>query len=202
MKFILGKKLEMSQVFDEKNHVLPVTKVLVTPSVVTQIKTLEKDGYNAVQVSFDKKRKINKAQIGHFKDLGAFASSSEFRVSDVSSYNLGDLINLDSIEEGLNIDVTGVSKGKGFAGVVKRHGFHGQLATHGTKDQLRMPGSIGATGPAHVFKGTKMAGHMGNEKVTVKNLKVVKIDKENNIIYIKGAVPGSRGSLLIIKENN
>jgi len=192
----------MSQVFDEKNHVLPVTKVLVTPSVVTQIKTLEKDGYTAVQVSFDKKRKINKAQKGHFKDLGDFASSLEFRIKDISNYNIGDSVNLDSFEEGININVTGVSKGKGFAGVVKRHGFHGQLASHGTKDQLRMPGSIGATGPAHVFKGTKMAGHMGNQKVTVKNLKVVKVDKENNILYIKGAVPGSRGSLLIIKENN
>ena len=202
MKFILGKKLEMSQVFDEKNNVLPVTKVLVTPSVVTQIKTIEKDGYNAVQVSFNKKKKLNKAQKGHFKDLGDFANSKEFRFDEISNYNIGDLINLDSFEEGLNIDVTGVSKGKGFAGVVKRYGFHGQMASHGTKDQLRMPGSIGATGPAHVFKGTKMGGHMGNEQVTVKNLKIVKVDKENNMLYVKGAVPGARGSLLIIKENN
>ena len=198
MKFILGKKLEMSQVFDEKNHVLPVTKVLVTPSVITQIKTLERDGYNAVQISFDKKKKLNKPQKGHFKDLGDFAFSKEFRLDDISSYNVGDSVSLDSFEEGLNIDVTGISKGKGFAGVVKRHGFHGQLASHGTKDQLRMPGSIGATGPAHVFKGTKMAGHMGNEKVTVKNLKIVKIDVKNNLLAVKGAVPGRRGTLLEI----
>ncbi|NCD01197.1 50S ribosomal protein L3 [bacterium] len=202
MKFILGKKLEMSQVFDEKNNVLPVTKVLVTPSVITQIKTLEKDGYNAVQISFGNKKKLNKAQKGHFKDLGDFAFSKEFRLKDISNYNIGDKVSLDSFEEGINIDVVGTSKGRGFAGTVKRHGFHGQLASHGTKDQLRMPGTIGSTGPAHVFKGTRMAGHMGNQRVTVKNLRVVKIDKENNILYIKGAVPGSRGSLLIIKENN
>ena len=206
MKFILGKKIEMSQMFAENGDVIPVTLIKAGPCLVAQIKNEEKDGYSAVQIGFDKKKKLSKALKGHLKDLGEFKWLREFRISDQSSVisdqesglKRGDKITVDTFKIGDKVKITGISKGKGFQGVVKRHGFHGSPASHGHKDQLRMPGSIGATEPARVFKGKKMPGQMGNEQVTVKNLEIIKIDKDKNLLYIKGAVPGARGSLVEI----
>lgn len=200
MKFILGKKIEMTQVFDSKNAVVPVTKILVEPNTITQIKTKEKEGTNAVQISFSTKKNLTKPLLGHYKDLGNFQYSRDFDVEDTSSYKVGDKINADVFAEGDIVSATGTSKGRGFAGVVKRHHFAGHHKGRGTKDQLRTSGSIGATGPQRVIKGTRMAGRMGGDRVTVQGLKVIKIDKENNILYVKGAVPGARNSMLMIKE--
>lgn len=202
MKFLLGKKLEMTQIFKEDGTVVPVTKVQTGPCVVAQVKTEDKDGYKAVQFGYGtkKEKNINKPQKSHLKDLGDFRYLREMRIKDGSDINLkrGDKIDVNVFKEGDIVQVTSTSKGKGFQGVVKRHGFHGSPASHGHKDQLRMPGSIGATGPAHVFKGQKMPGHMGNEQVTVKNLKVIKVDVEKSELYIKGAVPGARNGLVVI----
>ncbi|MCD4705586.1 50S ribosomal protein L3, partial [bacterium] len=173
--------------------------------------TAEKDGYNAVQVGYGFKKGINKPEKGHLKKVLNFAKSAskdilsfrylkEFRV-DKTEFKQGDLLDINSFVVGDKVKVSGISKGKGFQGVVKRHGFKCQPTTHGTKDQVRMPGSIGATGPAHVFKGTKMGGQMGNSKTTVTNLEIVEIDKENNLIKVKGAVPGHRNTLIAIKAD-
>lgn len=197
MKFILGKKIEMSQLFDEKGDVIPVTLVQAGPCTVIQIKKEDKDGYLAVQIGFDKKKKLSKALKGHLKGLEDFRFIKEFRTDD--QVKRGDNITVDIFNVGDKVKVTANSKGKGFQGVVKRHGFHGSPATHGHKDQLRMPGSIGASEPARVFEGMRMPGHMGAERVTVKNLAIAKIDSEKNILYIKGAVPGARGSLVMIQ---
>ena len=196
-KFILGKKIEMTQKFLEDGRVVPVTAVKVGPCTVTQVKG-EKDGYVAVQIGFDKRRVINKPLAGHLKDLGNFRYLREFKVADTANFERGKVFDATSFEAGDNLKVIAVSKGKGFQGVVKRHGFHGSPASHGHKDQLRMPGSIGATDAARVFKGTRMGGHMGVDTVTVANLELVEIDTENGILYIKGAVPGHRNSLVSI----
>ncbi|MBU4257229.1 50S ribosomal protein L3 [Patescibacteria group bacterium] len=207
MKFIIGKKLDMTQVW-RGDKVVGVTKVQAGPCVVVQVKTKDKDRYEAVQIGFGerKEKNIAKPQLGHFKKCkNNFRYVREFRISlntpnDAKERQLecGDIIDVNMFEAGDNIQVTGISKGKGFQGVVKRHGFHGQDKTHGNKDQLRMPGSIGCTGPAHVFKGVRMPGRMGGEQVTTKNLEVVEVDKENNILLIKGAVPGARNGLVLI----
>ncbi len=199
-KFILGKKEEMSQVFDEKGAALPVTVVNAGPIVVIGIKVKDKDGYDAIQVGYGerKSKNINKAQKGQFKELGNFEKIKEFKV-DIDGVNVGDKIDISVFEEGDNITVSGVSKGKGFQGAVKRHGFHGGRRSHGQKHSEREVGSIGATGPQRVFKGTRMGGRMGSDRVTVKNLKIVAIDKENNKILISGAVPGRRGTFLEIR---
>ncbi len=200
MKFILGKKLEMSQIFNEKGEVIPVTLVQAGPCLITQVKTEDnKDKYSAVQIGFDKKKSLSKAVKGHLKNLENFRWLREFRLAKTNDLKRGDKITINTFEIGDKIKVIGTSKGKGFQGVVKRHGFHGSPASHGHKDQLRMPGSIGPTGPARVFKGKKMPGHMGSEQITVKNLEVIKINKEKNILYIKGAVPGARNSLVLIQ---
>lgn len=211
MKFILGKKIEMSQVFAEDGAVIPVTKVEAGPCQVTQIRTQEKDGCNAVQVGFGSK-KLNKPLGGHLKGLANYRHLVEFKAGDSNDSNTsndsnklkrGDLITVASFEVGDKVKVTGVSKGKGFQGVVKRHGFHGQSATHGTKDQERAPGSIGATEPARVFPGTRMPGRMGGEQVSVANLEIVKVDEDKGLLYIKGAVPGARNGLVgIYGEGN
>jgi len=215
MKFIVGKKLDMTQVW-QGDKVVAVTRVQAGPCVVAQVKTDDKDGYSSVQVGYGerKEKNIAKPQLGHLKKLEARNTKTqkhkntkinlrylrEFRCGGylVKKLKIEDVIDVDSFEVGDEIQVTGISKGKGFQGVVKRHGFHGQDKTHGTKDQLRMPGSIGATGPAHVFKGQKMPGRMGGDQVTVKGLEVVEVDKENNILLVKGAVPGHRNSLVLI----
>jgi len=189
----------MSQIFKDDGTVIPVTLVQAGPCVVTDVRTKDKDGYSAVQVGFGETKKINKAQAPRAKAVGPVAMTREFRV-DETDLKVGDKIEANVFEEGDKIDVVGTSKGKGFQGVVKRHGFHGSPASHGHKDQLRMPGSIGAQGPQRVLKGTRMAGRMGNDRVTVKNLEVVAIDPKTNMIAIKGAVPGARNSVLYIRS--
>lgn len=203
MKFILGKKIDMTQIWvgeDKKS----VTRVAVGPCTVVQLKTEAKDGYKAVQIGYGEKKakNLNKPQIGHMKGLGNFRWLREFRLdkrmdkAGVPDLKLGDVIDISTFNIGDKLTVTGNVKGRGFAGVVKRHGFHGHNATHGTKDQERMPGSIGAGGVQHVFKGVRMAGRMGGNQVTFKGLEIVKIDEANGILYIEGAMPGARGSFL------
>lgn len=201
MKLILGKKLEMSQAFKADGTVIPVTAVLANANIITQVKQAEsKDGYNAVQVGFGIDKKIIKSRAGHLKGLPNVKNIKEFKVPAVDTETLkrGDQITVAVFAEGDKVKVTGTSKGKGFQGVVKRHGFHGSPKTHGHKDQLRMPGSIGAGGVQRVFKGKKMAGHMGDEQVTVSGLEVVAVDEAKNLIYIKGALPGARNGLVMI----
>jgi large subunit ribosomal protein L3 len=204
MKFILGLKLGMSQIFDEKGKVVPVTLIEAGPCIVTQIKTKERDGYCAVQIGFGKAKKITKALTGHLKDLGKLRFLREFRNKEpkINDKELkkGDKIDVSIFKEGDLVKVSGLSKGKGFAGVVKRWHFSGRPASHGTKHELRTPGSVGSSFPERVIKGKKMPGRMGQKRVTIKNLEIVKVDKENNILAVKGAVPGKRGALLEIKS--
>ncbi len=189
----------MTQIFKADGTVIPVTAVLATPNVVTQVKSKDaKDGYNAVQIGFNAAKKIKKAQAGHLKDLDKVKTLKEIRVADDTAVSRGDKITVAVFAPGDKIKVTGTSKGKGFQGVVKRHGFHGQKASHGHKDQERMPGSIGAGGVQRVFKNIRMAGHMGDDQVTVSGLEIVDVNAEKNILYIKGALPGSRNSLVMI----
>lgn len=201
MKFILGKKIEMLQKFAADGSVIPVTAVLAGPCVVTQLKNKETDGYNAVQFGFDLKKKLSKPEAGHLKDLGNFRFLSEYRLLESENIDLkrGSTVDVTVFTPGDKVMVTGTSKGKGFQGVVKRHGFHGSPATHGHKDQIRMPGSIGAGGPGRVFKGVRMAGRMGGDQISVKNLEIVAVDKDNNMLFIKGAIPGTRYSLVEIR---
>ena len=190
----------MSRVFSEDRKVMPVTLIEAGPCVVTQVKTEEKDGYRAVQVGFGEKKKINKPLMGHLKNLGRFRYLKEIR--DIKEdIKIGDKIDAGVFEEGDKVRVIGISKGKGFQGVMKRHGFHGSPATHGHKHDHRAPGSIGSAFPEHVLKGKKMAGRMGSDQIMVKGLKIIKVDKENNLLAIKGAVPGKRGALVEVVGN-
>ena len=204
MKFILGQKLEMSQIFQDDGNVVPVSIVQAGPCVVAQIKTKDKDGYEAVQIGFGRKKQLTKPELGHLKKLGKFRWLKEFKRQNkkkpaaIGDYKIGDKVEVSMFQIGDMVQASGISKGKGFQGVVKRHGFHGSPASHGHKDQLRMPGSIGATDPGRVFKGKRMAGQMGNKRITVKGLEVIQVDKKKNLLYIKGAVPGARGTLLEI----
>lgn len=200
MKFILAEKKEMTQKFTEDGTVIPVTKVVAGPCFITQTKKSGKDGYVAVQLGFGSRNKVAKPQQGHLKNLGKFRYLKEFRLSEdeVAKLSVGNKISAGIFKPGDVVKVTGTSKGKGFQGVVKRWGFHGSPASHGHKDQLRMPGSIGATGPAHVFKGTKMGGRTGGGQVTVTNLEIVEVDPDKNEIFIKGAVPGARNNLILL----
>ncbi|MCK4805729.1 MAG: 50S ribosomal protein L3 [Candidatus Pacebacteria bacterium] len=195
MKFILAKKLKMSQVFDSEEKVIPVTILEAGPVKITQIKTEDKDGYEAIQIGYGHKRNQTKALSGHLKDLGKFSWLAEIR-GKVSDYKIGDEVKVDIFKEGDKVIIIGKSKGKGFQGVVKRHGFRGSPASHGTKDRLRAPGSIGATGLHRVVKGKKMAGRMGNDQLTLKKIEVIKVDPEKGLLYLKGAIPGRRGSLI------
>jgi large subunit ribosomal protein L3 len=197
MKFILAKKLEMSQVFAADGTVVPVTLVQAGPCIVTQVKTDERDGYRAVQVGFLPIRQLTKPMEGHLKDLPKLRHLAEFRLSEATELTRGQSIEASAFEVGDMVQVTGVSKGKGFQGVVKRHGFHGHPSSHGHKDQERMPGSIGAGGVQHVLKGRRMGGRMGGDQVTVKNLKVVEV-RDGGILALKGAVPGARNTILEI----
>ncbi|MCW9054491.1 MAG: 50S ribosomal protein L3 [Candidatus Pacebacteria bacterium] len=199
MKFILGTKQYMTQVFDETGAVSPATVLKAGPVTVTQVKTTEKDGYQAVQVGFGEKHEKNvaSAQKGHFKDLGMFRTLKEFKTDE--EFNRGDVVDVSKFEVGDVVEVSAVSKGKGFQGVVKRHGFAGGRRSHGNKHHERTPGSIGAQGPQRVLKGLRMAGRMGADRVTVKNLKVLQVDTQNNQIVLKGAVPGHRGTLVEIR---
>lgn len=197
MKVLLGKKLDMTQVFKEDGTVVPVTLVQAGPCIVTEVKT-NPQGKPAVVLGFGEKKSVSKPQSVQWKDLGKFAFVREFPVEEGAELEKGQTLDVNIFEEGQKINVVGTSKGKGFQGVVKRHGFHGAPASHGHKDQLRMPGSIGATGPQRVFKGTRMGGRMGGERITVKNLEIVQIDPKRNILAIKGAVPGSRGGFVTV----
>lgn len=190
----------MTQIFTEEGVCEPVTILVASPAVVTQVKTKEKDGYEAVQLSAGTRRKISRPLAGHFGDLGSFRHTKEYRNSALKEYpEKGTVIDISSFEEGEKVTVTAVSKGKGFQGVVKRHGFHGGPRTHGQKHSEREPGSIGGGLRTRVPKGMRMAGRMGGDTITVKNLKVLKIDKESGQILLGGAVPGTRGSLVEIK---
>jgi large subunit ribosomal protein L3 len=199
MKFILGKKIEMTQVW-KNDEVVAATRIQAGPCTVVQVKNEKKDGYVAAQIGFGtkKEKNIKKPQLGHLKKLGNFRYLREFEIENADSLKAGDKIDVGTFNTGDKIIVIGISKGKGFQGVVKRHHFHGHNKTHGTKDAVRMPGSIGAGGVAHVFKGMRMPGRMGGDRVTVTNLEIVDIDQENNILLIKGAVPGARNSLVLI----
>ncbi|MDO8494983.1 MAG: 50S ribosomal protein L3 [bacterium] len=197
IKFILGKKLGMSQVFSEDGKVTPVTIVLAEPMRVTQLKTVEKDGYEAVQLGSGKAKKLSKPMKGHLKELGNLRDLIEWRgkvemvigeTIDVTSFNVGDIVK-----------VSGISKGKGFQGGVKRHGFRGMPASHGHKHVTRHVGSIGQRFPQHTLKGLRMAGRMGADRISVRGLKVVNVDKDQNLLLIKGAVPGRKGTLLEIR---
>ncbi len=200
MNFILGKKIRMTQIFAEDGKLIPVTEISVEPNTVLRVKGKEKDGYEAIVLAYGTRNKIKKSLEGLFNKLGKFRYIKEFRTEGQEvTLKTGDKIGLDSFKEGDKIRATAVSKGKGFQGVVKRHGFHGTNEQHGNKDQTRMPGSIGATGPAHVFKGTRMAGRMGGDQVTVTNLEIIKIDLDNNLLYLKGACAGGSNALVAIK---
>ena len=203
MKFILGKKLNMTQVFDKDGKVHPVTIVSAGPVVVTQVKTKSSDGYDALQVGFGKRRaeNISKPVKGHLKDLGNFAHLKEVRTKTPSDLKVGDKIEIGAFAEGDLVEISGISKGKGFQGVVKRHGFHGGPRSHGQKHSEREPGSIsgGTREGGRVPKGMRMAGRMGSDRVTQKKVKVISIDAEKNEIFLKGAIPGRRGTLVEIK---
>ena len=204
-KAIIGKKIGMTQIFDEKGVFVPVTVIEAGPCVVAQKKTVENDGYDAVQVGYGdlKASKVNGPMKGHFakNDVAPKKVLRELRLEDCSALNVGDIIKADVFAEGDAIDVCGTSKGKGYAGVVKRWNFSRLKESHGTGPVHRHGGSLGVIDPARVFKGKKMAGHLGNERVTVQNLKVVKVDAENNIIAVKGAVPGPKGGIVVLADS-
>ncbi|MFZ3172945.1 MAG: 50S ribosomal protein L3 [Carboxydocellales bacterium] len=204
VKGILGKKLGMTQLFTEEGKVVPVTVIEAGPCVVVQKKTAETDGYNAIQVGFGEIREklVNKPTKGHFGKGGVrpLRYVKEFRIENVDDYQLGQEITAEVFAAGESVDVAGTSKGKGFAGGIKRHGFHRGPMAHGSKYHRR-PGSLGAKGPARVFKGRKLPGRMGGERVTVQNLEVIRVDKERNLLLIKGAVPGPKNGLLIVKNS-
>jgi large subunit ribosomal protein L3 len=200
MKFILGKKRKMTQVFDETGRVFPATVVSAGPVTVTQIKDGEKDGYEAIQVAFgtQKEKNLKKAQKGHFGELGAFKTIRELRAA-IGETKKGDVIDVTTFEVGDKVEVSATTKGKGNQGVVKRHNFAGGPRTHGNKHSERRPGSIGSTGPQRVLKGLKMAGRMGGNRVTVKNLQVLQVDKDTNTLVISGAIPGRPGTLVEVR---
>jgi len=203
-KAIIGKKIGMTQIFDEKGNVIPVTVIEVGPCVVAQKKTVEKDGYNALQLGYmeTKAKHMTKAEIGHFEKAGVAYKKhlKEFRLDDCSA-NVGDVITVDTFAEGDKVDVTGMTKGRGYTGAIKRWNLHKLQATHGVGPIHRQSGSMGVIDPARIFKNKKMAGQYGNEQVTVLNLKVVKIDSEKNLIAIKGAIPGAKDGIVFIRDS-
>ena len=204
VKGLLGKKLGMTQVWDENNKLIPVTVVEISPNVVTQVRTEEKDGYIAVQIAAGAidPRKANKPSTGHFDAAGVTPrrTLTEVRTADASSYSLGQELTVETFEAGQKVDVVGTSKGKGFAGVMKRHNFKGVSSSHGSHRNHRKPGSIGASStPSRVFKGMRMAGRMGGERVTVLNLTVHAVDAEKGLLLVKGAVPGARGRTVFVR---
>jgi large subunit ribosomal protein L3 len=197
---IIGRKLGMTQVFRDSGEAEAVTAVEAGPCSVIQIKTVAKEGYNAVQLGFGEAKRLKSPERGHLRGLGQFEHLREFRVDDIGDIQVK--LDVSLFKEGDLVDVTGLSKGKGFSGVVKRHGFAGGPKTHGQSDRHRHPGSIGATtSPGRVLKGTSMAGHMGNRRVTVRKLEVLKADPERNLLLIKGAVPGAKNGLLLITKS-
>ena len=204
-KGIIGKKLGMTQIFDEIGNVIPVTLIEAGPCAVSQKKTVDNDGYDALQLAFEdaKEKNMTKAELGHFKKAGISPKKhlKEFRLEDTTAYNVGDVITVDTFAAGEKVDITGLTKGHGYTGCVKRWGHHILRMTHGTGPIHRQPGSMGVIDPARIFKNKKMPGQYGNEQVTILNLVVVKIDAEKNLIAVKGAVPGSKGGIVFIRDS-
>ena len=204
-KGIIGKKIGMTQIFDEIGNVIPVTVIAAGPCTVVQKKTAENDGYEAVQLGFmdEKEKHMTKAEVGHFNKAGvAFKKHlKEFRLDDCSALNVGDVITADTFAAGDKVDITGMTKGRGYTGAIKRWNLHKLCATHGVGPIHRQSGSMGVIDPARIFKNKKMAGQYGNEQVTVLNLKVVKIDAEKNIIAVKGAIPGAKNGIVFIRDS-
>ena len=199
---IIGKKLGMTQIFRDNGKAEAVTAIEAGPCLVTQVKTMDKEGYNAVQLGFGQAKRLKSPQLGHLKGLGEFKHLQEFRVGNTKNIKVGKNVDVSLFKAGDLVDVTGVSKGKGFAGVVKRYHFSGGPKTHGQSDRHRHAGSIGAgTSPGRVLKGKHMAGHMGNERVTMRHLEVFEADPARNLLVVKGAVPGAKNGLLLIKKS-
>jgi len=202
MKGILGRKQGMTRVFLEDGVVVPVSVVEAGPCVVTQVKTRQRHGYQAIQLGYEDAKKLNEPEAGHLKRVAPLRHLREFRVDDLGDAQIGQMVDVGIFQPGDMVDVVGISKGKGFAGGVKRYHFRGGPKTHGQSDRHRAPGSIGAgTSPGRVFKGTPMAGHMGYRRVTATNLKVVRVDPERNLLLVRGAVPGAKNGLLVVKES-
>jgi len=200
---IIGRKLGMTQIFRENGKAEAVTAIEAGPCTVIQVKTKDKEGYNAVQLGFGEAKRLNSPQKGHLKGLGQFKHLREFRVSDSEAIEVGETVDVSLFKTGDLVDIIGVSKGKGFAGVVKRHHFAGGPKTHGQSDRHRAPGSIGATtSPGRVFKGMRMAGHMGDSRVTVRHLEVFEADPAHNLLLVRGAVPGGRNGLLLVRKSS
>ena len=201
LRGFLGKKIGMTQLFAENGSVVPVTLIEAGPCVVTQVKTKDSDGYEAVQLGFGDVKRPNKPMQGHFRPSHASRYLREVKADDPAEFSVGQTVSLDIFTEGEKVDVIGRSKGRGFAGTMKRHGFGGGPRTHGQSDRARAPGSIGGgTTPGKVFKGLKMAGHMGNRRITVKGLEIVKVDTDRNILAVKGGIPGAPNSLVQIRR--
>ena len=204
-KGIIGKKIGMTQIFDEKGNVIPVTVIEAGPCYVAQKKTVDTDGYEALQLAFEdaKEKHSTKAEIGHAKKAGLTPKKhlKEFRLADADKYGVGDVISIDTFACGDKVDITGITKGRGYTGAVKRWNLHTLCSTHGVGPIHRQSGSMGVIDPARIFKGKKMAGQYGNEQVTVLNLKVVKIDGERNLIAVKGAVPGAKDGIVFIRNS-
>jgi large subunit ribosomal protein L3 len=197
---VIGRKVGMTQVFAEDGTMVPVSVVAVEPNTVTELRTLERDGYTAVQVGAGTARRTTKPRLGQLKDLPRVRDVREFRVDDVAGYEIGQTLDVSLFEDGELVNITGTSKGKGFAGTIKRHHFHRGPETHGS-DSHRAPGSIGGgTYPGKVFKGTPMAGHMGHDRVTVKNATIVRTDSERNLLLVRGPVPGPRNALIVVRK--
>ena len=201
LRGFLGKKIGMSQIFRDNGESVPVTVIQAGPCAVTQIKSEETDGYNAVQLGFGATKNLNKPERGHLKNSDPVKHLREVKADNLQDYSIGQQISVDIFDVGEKIDIIGTTKGKGFAGTMKRHGFGGGPRTHGQSDRGRAPGSIGGgTTPGKVYKGLKMSGHMGNERVTVKNLEIVQIDQDRNLLVVKGGVPGAPNGLLVIRR--
>ena len=209
-KAIIGKKIGMTQIFDEKGNVIPVTVIEAGPCVVSQVKTLDTDGYEAIQLGFEAvaqtkkgEYKANKPALGHFKKAGISPKRhlKEFRLEDCSTYEVGAVVSVDTFAAGEKVDITGITKGRGYTGAIKRWNLHKLRMTHGVGPVHRQSGSMGVIDPARIFKNKKMAGQYGNEQVTIQNLVVVKIDAEKNLIAVKGAVPGAKGGIVFIRDS-
>ena len=204
-KGIIGKKLGMTQIFDEKGNVVPVTLIEAGPCVVAQKKTVDNDGYDAIQLAYEDvtEKHLTKAELGHFKKSGISAKRhlKEFRIADTSAYEAGTVVTVDTFAAGEKVDITGITKGRGYTGAIKRWNLHKLRMTHGVGPVHRQSGSMGVIDPARIFKNKKMAGQYGNEQVTIQNLAVVKIYAEKNLIAVKGAVPGAKGGIVFIRDS-
>ena len=203
-KGIIGKKLGMTQIFDEKGNVIPVTLIEAGPCAVAQKKTVENDGYAAIQLAYEdaKEKHLTKAELGHFKKAGISPKKhlKEFRLDDVSALEAGSVVTVDTFAQGEKVDITGITKGHGYTGAIKRWNLHKLRMTHGVGPVHRQSGSMGVIDPARIFKNKKMAGQWGNEQVTIQNLAVVRIDAEKNLIAVKGAVPGAKGGIVFVRD--